>query len=63
MGRRDFHPLSANFLLPKWVKTHWQNYAQGKAEVGKTRAYERLAGRAHDLRVRGRQGGRALRPP
>jgi alkanesulfonate monooxygenase SsuD/methylene tetrahydromethanopterin reductase-like flavin-dependent oxidoreductase (luciferase family) len=36
MGKRDFHPLSANFLLPKWVKTHWQNYAQGKAEVGKT---------------------------
>jgi alkanesulfonate monooxygenase SsuD/methylene tetrahydromethanopterin reductase-like flavin-dependent oxidoreductase (luciferase family) len=36
MGKRDFHPLSANFLLPKWVKTHWANYAQGKAEVGKT---------------------------
>ena len=36
MGKRDFHPLSANFLLPKWVKTHWQNYLQGKAEVGMT---------------------------
>ncbi len=34
MGKRDFHPLSANFLLPKWVKTHWPNYVQGKAEVG-----------------------------
>ncbi len=34
MGERDFHPLSANFLLPKWVKTHWGNYAQGKANVG-----------------------------
>jgi len=34
MGRRDFHPLSANFLLSKWVKTHWPNYVQGKAEVG-----------------------------
>lgn len=34
MGKRDFHPLSANFLLPKWVKTHWPNYEQGKAEVG-----------------------------
>lgn len=33
MGERDFHPLSANFLLPKWVKTHWANYAQGKANV------------------------------
>ena len=35
MGERDFHPMSANFLLPKWAKTHWVNYAQGKANVGK----------------------------
>lgn len=34
MGERDFHPLSANFLLPKWLRTHWANYAQGKANVG-----------------------------
>jgi alkanesulfonate monooxygenase SsuD/methylene tetrahydromethanopterin reductase-like flavin-dependent oxidoreductase (luciferase family) len=34
MGERDFHPLSANFLLPKWVKTHWANYAEGKQKVG-----------------------------
>jgi alkanesulfonate monooxygenase SsuD/methylene tetrahydromethanopterin reductase-like flavin-dependent oxidoreductase (luciferase family) len=34
MGKRDFHPLSANFLLPKWVKTHWPNYVQGKQEAG-----------------------------
>jgi alkanesulfonate monooxygenase SsuD/methylene tetrahydromethanopterin reductase-like flavin-dependent oxidoreductase (luciferase family) len=34
MGRRDFHPLSANFLLSKWLKSHWDNYAQGKQEVG-----------------------------
>jgi alkanesulfonate monooxygenase SsuD/methylene tetrahydromethanopterin reductase-like flavin-dependent oxidoreductase (luciferase family) len=36
MGERDFHPLSANFLLPQWVKTHWDNYAKGKKNVGKT---------------------------
>jgi alkanesulfonate monooxygenase SsuD/methylene tetrahydromethanopterin reductase-like flavin-dependent oxidoreductase (luciferase family) len=35
MGERDFHPMSANFLLAKWAKTHWANYAQGKANVGK----------------------------
>jgi alkanesulfonate monooxygenase SsuD/methylene tetrahydromethanopterin reductase-like flavin-dependent oxidoreductase (luciferase family) len=35
MGERDFHPLSANFLLAKWAKTHWVNYAEGKANVGK----------------------------
>jgi len=34
MGKRDFHPLSANFLLDKWVATHWANYAQGKEEAG-----------------------------
>ncbi|WP_193669818.1 LLM class flavin-dependent oxidoreductase [Nocardioides salarius] len=33
MGQRDFHPLSANFLLPQWVKTHWPNYVQGKSDV------------------------------
>lgn len=34
MGERDFHPLSANFLLPKWAATHWANYAEGKTNVG-----------------------------
>ncbi|MEP9375120.1 LLM class flavin-dependent oxidoreductase [Aquabacter sp. CN5-332] len=34
MGRRDFHPLSANFLLSKWIKTHWDNYVEGKSQVG-----------------------------
>ncbi len=30
MGARDFHPLSANFLLPRWVATHWPKYLEGK---------------------------------
>src|SRR6185437_4707642 len=34
MGKRDFHPLSANFLLATHLKSHWANYAKGKAEVG-----------------------------
>jgi alkanesulfonate monooxygenase SsuD/methylene tetrahydromethanopterin reductase-like flavin-dependent oxidoreductase (luciferase family) len=34
MGERDFHPLSANFLLPHWLKSHWDNYAEGKAKAG-----------------------------
>src|ERR1700741_1100074 len=34
MGERDFHPLSANFLLPHWLKTHWANYAEGKVKAG-----------------------------
>jgi alkanesulfonate monooxygenase SsuD/methylene tetrahydromethanopterin reductase-like flavin-dependent oxidoreductase (luciferase family) len=36
MGQRDFHPLSANFLLPQWVATHWPNYVQGKEAAGAT---------------------------
>jgi alkanesulfonate monooxygenase SsuD/methylene tetrahydromethanopterin reductase-like flavin-dependent oxidoreductase (luciferase family) len=35
MGERDFHPLSANFLLAKWLPSHWANYAQGKRNAGK----------------------------
>jgi alkanesulfonate monooxygenase SsuD/methylene tetrahydromethanopterin reductase-like flavin-dependent oxidoreductase (luciferase family) len=34
MGAKDFHPLSANFLLSKWLPSHWANYTQGKARVG-----------------------------
>jgi alkanesulfonate monooxygenase SsuD/methylene tetrahydromethanopterin reductase-like flavin-dependent oxidoreductase (luciferase family) len=34
MGRRDFHPLSANFLLPMWLRSHWENYVEGKSQVG-----------------------------
>lgn len=36
MGERDFHPLSANFLLPKWLKSHWNNFAEGKRNAGQT---------------------------
>jgi hypothetical protein len=34
MGKRDFHPLSANFLLSNHLKSHWENYCKGKAEAG-----------------------------
>src|SRR5471032_247801 len=34
MGKRDFHPLSANFLLANHLKSHWANYAKGRAESG-----------------------------
>jgi alkanesulfonate monooxygenase SsuD/methylene tetrahydromethanopterin reductase-like flavin-dependent oxidoreductase (luciferase family) len=34
MGERDFHPLSANFLLPQWLPSHWTNYAEGKLKAG-----------------------------
>ena len=31
-GRRGFWPISANFLLAKWVRTHWINYRKGCEE-------------------------------
>lgn len=34
MGQRNFHPMSANFLLPHWLPSHWANYEQGKRSVG-----------------------------
>ena len=36
MGARDFHPLSANFLLSQWLPSHWANYAEGKRNAGQT---------------------------
>ena len=34
MGERDFHPMSANFLLPHWLPSHWSNYLTGKKRAG-----------------------------
>jgi len=34
MGERDFHPLSANFLLDHWLPSHWTNYVEGKRKAG-----------------------------
>jgi alkanesulfonate monooxygenase SsuD/methylene tetrahydromethanopterin reductase-like flavin-dependent oxidoreductase (luciferase family) len=36
MGERDFHPLSANFLLAHWLPSHWTNYAEGRQRAGGT---------------------------
>src|SRR3954462_14680668 len=35
MGERDFHPLSANFLLEQGLPSHWTNYVEGKKKAGK----------------------------
>jgi len=33
-GKMGLHPLSANFLMPKWVKTHWESYTKGTTSIG-----------------------------
>ena len=35
MAERGWLPISANFLMPAWVKTHWPNYVEGKKNIGK----------------------------
>jgi alkanesulfonate monooxygenase SsuD/methylene tetrahydromethanopterin reductase-like flavin-dependent oxidoreductase (luciferase family) len=40
-AKRGWTPISANFLLPEWVATHWPRYAEGREAVGaKPRAAE-----------------------
>ncbi len=34
MGSRNFHPMSANFLMDHWLGSHWNNYCEGKTSVG-----------------------------
>lgn len=40
MGARDFHPLSAHFLLPQWVASHWPRYVEGKRSVSAPAEYQ-----------------------
>ncbi|NBQ10286.1 MAG: LLM class flavin-dependent oxidoreductase [Betaproteobacteria bacterium] len=32
---RGWDPISANFLLPQWVKSHWPSYVEGCAQAGR----------------------------
>ncbi len=34
-AERGWDPISANFLQPQWVETHWPNYVEGCANVGR----------------------------
>jgi alkanesulfonate monooxygenase SsuD/methylene tetrahydromethanopterin reductase-like flavin-dependent oxidoreductase (luciferase family) len=34
MAERGWKPISANFLLPQWVKSHWPKYVEGKKNIG-----------------------------
>jgi alkanesulfonate monooxygenase SsuD/methylene tetrahydromethanopterin reductase-like flavin-dependent oxidoreductase (luciferase family) len=34
-AERGWDPISANFLQPKWVKTHWPKYAEGCKTAGR----------------------------
>jgi alkanesulfonate monooxygenase SsuD/methylene tetrahydromethanopterin reductase-like flavin-dependent oxidoreductase (luciferase family) len=32
---RGWEPISANFLMPQWVKTHWPKYVEGCERAGR----------------------------
>lgn len=34
MAARGWQPISGNFLLPKWAKTHWPKYVEGCEQAG-----------------------------
>lgn len=34
MAKRGWQAISANFLMPPWVKSHWPKYVEGRAAVG-----------------------------
>ena len=34
MAKRGWQPISANFLMPEWVRSHWPKYVEGRAAVG-----------------------------
>ena len=36
MAKRGWFPISANFLMPEWVKSHWPKYVEGRVAVGAT---------------------------
>lgn len=33
-AKRGWQPISANFLLPEWVASHWPRYVEGRRAVG-----------------------------
>ena len=34
-AKRGWHPISANFLLPEWVASHWPKYVEGVTAINK----------------------------
>lgn len=34
MAKRGWSPISANFLLPQWVATHWPKFVEGREAAG-----------------------------
>ena len=57
---RGWDPISANFLMPEWVKSHWPKYVEGCERVGPQGRSGELARRQKHLRRRRRQDREGL---
>ena len=56
---RGWEPISANFLMPQWVKSHWPKYVEGCERGGRPGRSRELAGGEKHFRRRRRQDGEA----
>ena len=54
---RGWDPISANFLMPQWVKSHWPQVRRGLPEGRTARRSRQLARGQEHLRRRRRQDG------
>ena len=57
---RGWDPISANFLMPAWVKSHWPKYVEGCERAGTKGRSGQLAGREKYFRRRRRQDREGL---
>ena len=58
---RGWEPISGNFLLPQWVKSHWPKYVEGCQKGGRAGRPGQLAGGKEHLRRRQRPEGPRVR--
>ena len=58
---RGWDPISANFLMPQWVKSHWPKYVEGCQKGGRPGRPGQLARGQEHLRRRRRQEGARVR--
>ena len=60
---RGWDPISANFLMPHWVKSHWPKYVEGCERGGRAGRSGKLARGQEHVRRRGRARPRRPTPP
>ena len=58
---RGWEPISANFLMPEWVKSHWPKYVEGCERAGRTADPANWRVAKSDLRRRRRADREGLR--